>query len=225
MKVILKIGLYWIIFMNSMYAQSFENDMLTMQKAYADVSNLYLEMENTIWKDAVIAKEQKAKIYKKGALYLYEIEDATMLINKEYILMIDHLSKTIIYDKWTEEQAKALMQQHIPTLSDIEKNYPSIIYNGEQNNHRKYTLENKEVQLSKVEISFELKTGFMRKVRYYYNPKFIDKEVYTELKMNVIDTSPSFESSTFSEKRFVTQKDHKFRGTGKYSSYTVQSAK
>lgn len=225
MKVILIIGLYWFAFISPIQSQSFEKDMLAMQVAYSNTSDLYLEMENSVWQDKVVAKEQYVKISKKGGLYLYQTEDATMLINTKYILMIDHLYKTIIYDKWTKEKAAALNKQHIPDLEDIEKNYPSIIYSGETDNYKKYTLENKGIQLSKVEISFESRTGFMRKVRYYYNPNLVNKEVYTELKMKVIKTNPSFKESTFSEKQFIIQKGDEFKGVGKHSDYAVRSAR
>jgi hypothetical protein len=222
MKVII-IGICWLLFIIPAYSQSFEKDMLAMETAYSGINDLYLEMDNSIWQDKVVVKEQNVKISKKGELYLYEMDDATMLINTEYILMIDHLSKTIIKDKWTKEKARALAQQHIPILEDIEKKYPLIVYAGEINNYKEYTLENKEIQLSKVEISFESKTGFMRKVRYYYNPNLVNKEVYTELKMNVINTKPSFKESDFSEKQFIAQEGKQFKGIGKYSNYTVQS--
>lgn len=224
MKGILLIGLYGLFFISSGHCQSFEKDMLAMETAYLGVNDLYLEMENSIWENKVIAKEQQAKISKKGGLYLYQIDDATMLINTKYILMIDHLNKTIIYDKWTKEKASVLAKQHIPDLEDIEKKYPSISYVGELNKYKKYRLENKEIQLSKVEISFESKTGFMRKIRYYYNPNLINKEVYTELNLKVINTKPSFKASTFSEKQFIIQKGGQFEGVGKYSNYAVQSA-
>ena len=224
MKVIILIGISWLLLMAPLYSQSFEKDMLALQTAYEGTDDLYLEMQNSIWQDKVVAKEQNAKISKKGASYLYQIDDAIMLINTEYILMIDHLNKTIIYDKWTKEKAAALAQQHIPVVTDIEEKYPSITYIGEIGQYKEYTLENKEIQLSKVEISFESKTGFMRKIRYYYNPNLVNKEVYTELKMNVINTNPSFRESAFSEKQFIIKEGKEFKGVGKYSKYTVRSA-
>ena len=199
--------------------------MAKMQATYTGVDDLYLEMENSIWQEQVMTKEQKAIIRKKGALYLYEIDDAIMLINTKYILMIDHQNKTIIYDDWTAEEAAKIAQQHIPVVADILEKYPSVRYKGATNGYKNYVLENENIQMSKVEIAFESKTGFMRTIRYYYNPKLLEKEVYTELNMKVINTKPSFKSTTFSEKQFISSTGNQFKGVGKYSNYAVRSAK
>lgn len=209
----------------SIYGQSFEEDMMKMKAAYEGVSDLYMEMENSVWEEKTVAKEQQVVIKKKGAFYLYELEDAAMLINSKYILMIDHVGKTIVYDDWTAEKASQLAQQHIPIAADILKKYPSINYKGKINNYKKYVLKNENIQMSKVEVLFEPQTGFMRAIRYYYNPKLVEKEVYTELKMKVINIKPSFKASAFSEKQFITQVGNQFKGIGKYSSYAVHSAK
>lgn len=222
-QLLLLLGFFFLL--SSVQSQSFEGDMTKMKMAYTGVDDLYLEMENSIWQDKVVTKEQNAIIRKKGALYFYEIDDAIMLINTKYILMIDHQNKTIIYDDWTEAKASKIAQQHIPVAADILKKYPSVDYKGAANGYKNYVLENENIQMSKVEIAFESKTGFMRKIRYYYNPKLLEKEVYTELKMKVINTKPSFKTSTFSEKQFITQIGTKFKGIGKYSDYAVRSAK
>lgn len=214
----------WLGSLNLIQAQVFEEDMATMQVAYENVDDLYLEMENTIWEDEKIVKQQNVAIYRRGGSYLYQMEDAAMLINNNYILMIDHLGKTIIYDNWTAGKAAALEKQHIPMAKDIEKKYPSISYLGVVDKHKRYILENEAIQLSKVEISFESKTGFMRKIRYYYNPKLVDKEVYTEMVLKVINTAPSFNMTTFSEKQFIKKTGNQFKGVGKYSSYLIHSA-
>jgi hypothetical protein len=222
-KLLLILGFFFLL--SPIYSQSFEEDMTKMQTAYTGVDNLYLEMENSIWQDKIITKEQNAIIRKEGALYFYEIDDAIMLINTKYILMIDHQNETIVYDDWTAEKAAKIAQQHIPVVADILKKYKSVTYKGATNGYKNYVLENENIQMSKVEITFEAKTGFMRKIRYYYNPKLLEKEVYTELVMKVINTKPSFKATTFSEKQFITQIGNQFKGVGKYSNYAIRSAK
>ncbi|BDS15413.1 hypothetical protein [Aureispira anguillae] len=224
MNKLLSTILFFVVFSGLTIAQSFEEDMAKMEAAYQGVDDLYLEMENSIWQDQKMEKQQNTIIQKKGALYLYKMDEAIMLINTKYILMIDEVSKTIIYDKWTAEKAENLAKQHIPATADILKRYPSVVYQGTAKQHKNYVLENKNIQMSKVEISFEISTGFMRLVRYYYNPELVDKEIYTELKMKKIDTNPSFAASNFSEKRFITQVGNQFKGVGKYSNYAVRSA-
>ena len=219
-----------LIFLSSflsvaVWGQSFEDDMLTMQQAYADVDDLYVEMENSVWEEQSIVKKQNAIIKKQGELYLYEMDDATMLVNKKLILMIDHVSKVIVYDAWTKERAKHLASQHVPTSKDIIKKYPNVTYVGEKATYKNYVLENENIQMSKVEIAFEAKTGFMRNIRYYYNPKLMQKKVFTELKLKVIKTNPSFDASTFSDKRFITKVGKQYQGVGKYSKYAVRSSK
>lgn len=221
MRILLKI-LLWSALVSPLYGQSFEQDMATMKTAYSDVASLYVEMENSVWQDQKMGRQQKARISKKGELYLYEMDEATMLINKKYILMINHTTKTIICNPWTKEKAKQLAQQHIPTAKDLKAQYPSITYLGQQDQYKKYQLENKDLQMSKIEVSFEPNTGYIRKMRYYYNPLLVEKSTYTEMHLKVIQTNPSFDATTFSEHRFVTKTSKGFKGVGDYQSYTVQ---
>lgn len=204
--------------------QSFEAEMAKMQAAYQDVQDLYIELDNSVWEETKVVKQQAVAVSKSGPLYLYEMEDAAMLVNANYILMIDHLNKLIVYDKWTAEKAAALAKQHIPVAKDILKRYPTVVYQGIVDQYKQYLLENKNLQMSKVEVAFEEKTGFMRQVRYYYNPKLINKKVYTELNIRKIKINPSFKKSVFSEQNYITLVNKKFRGVGKYSTYTVRSA-
>ena len=214
----------WLLGLAAATGQSFEQDMAAMNAVYKDVDALYVELENSVWEDQKRAQQQAAVISKKNGAYLYEMKEATMLINKQYILMINHLNKTIVYDKWTKKKAAALAQQQIPTAADLKAQYPSITYVGQQDDQKKYRLENEQQQMSKVEVSFEAATGFMRKIRYYYNPALVHKNIYTELHLKVIQPNPSFEANTFSEQRFITKVNGQFKGVGKYRAYSVQSA-
>lgn len=221
MRTIVKIFL-WGVLGSPLYGQSFEQDMAAMKAAYNDVASLYVEMENSVWQNQKMGRQQKARISKKGELYLYEMEEATMLINKKYILMINHSTKTIVCNPWTKEKAKQLAKQHIPTATDLKAKYPSITYLGEQEQYKKYQLDNKDLQMSRIEVSFEPSTGYIRKMRYYYNPLLVEQSTYMEMHLKVIQTNPSFDTNTFSERRFVTKTSKGFKGVGNYQSYTVQ---
>lgn len=208
----------------SLRGQSIREDMEYMQAQYKGVKNLYVEMENKVYEGDRVVQEQYGKIYKKGDLYFYNFKQQMMLVNSKHILMIDHRNKVIVYDEWSKKKAKKLAGTYIPNADDMLERYPNVSFVGMDGDYKHYILENKNERMSKVETFFDKQTGYMKEVIYRYNPKLMTSEIYTHLKLNVIQTKPEFSSNQFSEKQFITVSNNRIKPVGKYSTYTIRKA-
>jgi outer membrane lipoprotein-sorting protein len=208
----------------SLNAQSIREDMEYMQAQYKGIKNLYVEMENKVYEGDKVVQEQYGKIYKKGDLYFYDFKENQLLVNSKHILIIDNRNKVIVYDKWSKKKAQKLAGTYIPNVDDMLERYPKVSFVGVEEEYKHYILENAKERMSKVETFFDPKTGYMKEVIYRYNPKLMTTNIYTHLKLNVIESKPSFENNQFSEKQFIKISNDRIVPVGKYSNYTIRKA-
>lgn len=204
--------------------QSIREDMEYMAAQYKGVKNLYVEMENKVYEGENVVQEQYGKIYKKGDFYFYDFKENLLLVNSKHILVIDNRNRVIIYDEWSKQKAKKLAGSYIPNVDDLLERYPTVSFVEGEAKYKHYVLENPKERMSTVETFFDKKTGYMREVIYRYNPKMMTSNIYTHLKLNVIESKPSFESNRFSEKQFIKISNDQIVPIGKYQSYTLRKA-
>lgn len=205
-------------------AQSIREDMKYMEAQYKGVKNLYVEMENKVYENNKVVQEQFGKIYKKEDFYFYDFKDNLLLVNNKHILIIDNRNKVIVYDKWSKQKAQQLAGTYIPNADDMLERYPNVSFVGVQEQYKHYILENSKERMSKVETFFDKKTGYMKEVIYRYNPKLMTSDIYTHLKLNVIESKPNFENDQFSEKQFIKISNGRITPIGKYQNYTLRKA-
>lgn len=208
----------------NMQGQSIQEDMEYMVAQYKGVKNLYVEMENKVYEGANVVQAQYGKVYKKGDLYFYDFKENLLLVNSKHILIIDNRNKVIVYDKWSKQKAKKLAGSYIPDIDDLLKRYPKVSFVEGEEKYNHYILENPKERMSTVETFFDKKTGYMKEVIYRYNPKMMTSDIYTHLKLKVIESKPSFESNQFSEKQFIKISNDRIVPIGKYQNYTLRKA-
>jgi outer membrane lipoprotein-sorting protein len=223
MKAII-FSLFLIISIGEVQAQSIQEDFNKMLEAYKDVKNLYVEMENRVYKGNDLEKESSSIIRKKGNNYLYSLSEHAMLINDDYVVLVDKRNYNIVFDKFTSEQADRLNKVQMPIQEDLLAAYPKINYLGTKNNLKHYHLENDKEQIYKMDLFFDANTGFVKRAVYYHNPKLIAGNMRSEIDLKVINTKPAFSEKTFSETQFVVIEDGQGTAARAYTKYSVRNA-
>lgn len=205
----------------SINAQSAKKDLQRLEALYEGIEDIYIEMVSKTYAAGNLTIQQNAKIYKQGGNYLYRTEQMSMLINKKYILMIDHQTYNIVCNDWTNDKAKALRNQHVPKSKELFEKYPEVVYMGNKNGYRQYSFENLNQMMSKIEIFFNTKTGFADKTIYHRNPSLTKDKIRMEVEFKQIKTNPKLEKSLFSETQFIKITKGKLEGVGAYADYTL----
>lgn len=202
-------------------AQSVEEDLKRLYKNFDGAENLYFELENRIVKGEELGFEQKGKVYKKGDYYAYRMGDYELLVNKRYILIIDHSQRTIVCNSWSKAQADRLRAKKMPTVEDLLERYPTVHYHGIKDGYKHYTFKNEKESLYKVDIFFEVASGFAKKTVYHYHPNLAAAGAEIRMSLPVIDTDPSFPKGIFSERQFIVERNGQLQPTSRYAQYTV----
>ena len=223
---LIALSILWILLSlgsSQLFAQDFEADMKKMQEAYTNASSMTIEMTNKLYRGGIVKEEQKAKVHKSKDRYLYDFDQYWILLTKEDVLMVDERGKTIVCNKWTAERAEQLAQKYSPNLEGIQKKYPSIKYLGKEGGYKKYRLENENIDMAKVEISFEESTGYMREIRYYYHPDMVNQATYIEVIIDKIHKKSNIDSSRFLNSKYIQKVGNKTTGVGTYKHYTIHN--
>lgn len=209
-----------VLLVGGIQAQDIEQDFDKMVAAYKDGEKLYLEMENTVYKGTEKVKAVSSTLLKSGSNYKYQTDEHQMVLNDKHVVFVDKRNYNLIVSTRNQEQ-EALQQQAMPLTKDILQKYKETTYKGIENGYKHYQLKNTQEQIVQIDLFFEVKTGFVKKAIYYYNPSLVPDNMSTIIQLNVINLSPSVSSTTFSDRNFWTAQNKKLVPIGKYSKYSL----
>lgn len=221
--IIYSIALLGLFVLNatSSNAQEVRQDLERLYQNFDGVTNLYLELEHRLAKGDEVGLDQKAKLYKKGDLYYYTAGAQKMLVTQQYILLIDDQQKIIVCNTWTKEKAAQLRQQKMPSIEDLLQRYSEVEYQGVQEGNKTYRFTSMKENFYRVDMSFDPKTGFARRVVYHYHPASTAAGAAFEIRLPVVNTNPSFPKGVFSAQQFVVERAGKLIPSTRYVNYTI----
>lgn len=215
------VGLLCWCCMVGLQAQDVKADLKRLYQNFDGLSNLYFELENTIVKGKEIGLEQKSKIYKKGGQYYYQMDQYEVLVNQRYILVVDNQEKTIVCRDWNQEKAAQLKAQKIPRVEELLTRYPKVTYQGVVEGFKKYTLENDQEMIQRIDLFLDRESGFAKKTIYYYHNNSVAAGAQLQMHVPVIQTKPTFPKGCFSERQFIQTQNGELRPAARYAQYTI----
>lgn len=146
----------------------------------------------------------KASVKKNGDAFYSEMEGTRMLLNEKYLVMVYDADKRVVCTRRDKKAERKMKDNADPSkqIDSLLKKNDSIVYNGVVRSSKMYTIYTGKSMIIRTEIYLDVKTGCINSLVYYYNQKLVP--VGSKVKVDyVINTSPSFSASEFSEKRFV----------------------
>jgi outer membrane lipoprotein-sorting protein len=209
-----------VLWLGGIQAQDIEEDLDKMAAAYKDGERLYLEMENTVYKGTEKVKSVSSTLLKSGSNYQYKTDEHQMVLNDKHVIFVDQRNYNLIVSTRNHQQEE-LQQKAMPLTKEVLKNYQEINYQGISNGYKHYQLKNAKEQVIQIDLFFEVKTGFVKKAIYHYNPNIVPDNMSTIIQLKVINTAPSVSISTFSASNFWTTQNKKLVPIGKYSKYSL----
>jgi outer membrane lipoprotein-sorting protein len=209
-----------VLWLGGIQAQDIEQDLDKMAAAYKDGERLYLEMENTVYKGTEKVKSVSSTLLKSGSNYQYKTDEHQMVLNDKHVIFVDQRNYNLIVSTRNHQQEE-LQQKAMPLTKEVLKNYQEINYQGISNGYKHYQLKNAKEQVIQIDLFFEVKTGFVKKAIYHYNPNIVPDNMSTIIQLKVINTAPSVSISTFSASNFWTTQNKKLVPIGKYSKYSL----
>lgn len=146
----------------------------------------------------------KAVLKKDGNKYYSEMENTRMLLNDKYLVMVYDNDRRVICTERDKKSDRKMKNGADPSgqIDSLLKKNDSIVYQGIVNSAKVYSVYTGKSIIRRTEIHLDTKTGSIKSLVYYYNEKFVPTGNKVRIDY-IINASPTFSSSEFSEKRFV----------------------
>ena len=221
----IKCTLVLILFCTSFsVAQNLEEDIRNMQELYTMTKNFSANISIKVFEgeeEKKLVESRKAEIRKQGNEFFYKIGHLTILINKQFHLMINNKQKTILLDELSGPISLDWQKQLIPGIDSTLQQFEQINFIENKDGVKKYLLINKDKAIDKIELFLDADKYYLRKLIYQYNPAISGQDGYAIIDFEQVSTSPNTSASIFSEKRFIQRTGNRFKGADAFKDYEV----
>lgn len=227
-KVLLLLVIGGVIQASEAFAQDFEKDVAAVRSSYENTKRLSIDIDVTVYnrlKNNEQVSRSRVSLKKEDRKFKYNVDDRTMLLNEDCLLLVDHQEHKIVYQRREENgQAEAqLTEQAMPDVEKMLGDYDKIEFLGTANGLKHYRLSTKsdDHYLEKMEVWINEKHQMLEKIVYLYNPELYPENNKVVVKYQNINTAPKFSSSEFSEKTYIQKQGLTFRAHKNYQNYAV----
>lgn len=172
MKLILSILAFAAFTANS---QNLHKEFEEMNDYLKSLSGYSLQVSYNASSAEEIIEEGDVSVYVNSAGLLYRMGPSTMMINDEFVILVEDEDHTLIFSenqKVSKRKSVDLMDQMLIGIDSLITSADTIIYYQFEDN-RKYTIRNEKAYFNMVEVSFKGKV--VSKVDYYYNSDFVEE--------------------------------------------------
>jgi hypothetical protein len=168
---------------------------------------------------------------KNGDEYFSKNGDEEYLVNKNFIVFVDHESKEILIQKNTDKKIPGLdkamrdspnMGAYIDTLMSVYKSIETLT--STLPNSRAYRFHMNKGPYSKVDMIIDTKQWVLKELTLYFSEKeeINGKDESVKIKISFENYSPSqILSGDFSETKYVSGSKENFKVKPGYSKYTL----
>ena len=208
----------------TLFSQNFKADLEKMQEVYSSANEFYAKINVKAYTDGINGKpaiEKKAIIKKSGKRYLYTLDQITMLMNNEYLIMVNNDEKVIIFEEIEEAEQPSVNQIVAPNLDSILSEYKSVEYKGVVSGDKHYVVQNEKGPIDKVELFFDVNTFFLEKIIYRYNQSVLKQKGLTVITFSAISTKPKFKAETFAATQFFRKIKNTYEPGLSYKDFEV----
>lgn len=219
-RILLIIGV--IFFTNLSIGQDLYADLKKMQEKMLQMDELSMKMD-------VLVKGKKSSIYdesiefhKKAGIIYYGLNEIELLMDKEYIIMVNHNDRSIVV---TPNERKGKMEDMLPEQFTQLKNSLSmsdtirLIASDAKLGTKTYDILYGSGLIDRIEISFE-KSGLMKSVEYSYRDKSNEMGELAMIKIkNSLTLTKSIEAFTVAHYFKLT--DSGFIASENYKGYSL----
>ena len=222
MKEVSKYGLFVVFLLGLspvLRAQDLIQALTDMRREYEQATSLHVVMQVAVYDDTLSTQpyfSARGEVKKERDNYRYAFGGMEMLMNQDYLLLVDQESQTIVCN-YRDLQAEATFNQAMPfSVDSILSFYEDPIYLGRKGENDHYSIVQKSGPVEKILLLMHAESYQLKSMAYYYR-----EGQYVEIEFQVFDKAPAFRPGTFDEKDFVTKDKAGFKPTSRFAGYQV----
>ena len=186
----------------STQAQELKELLEKVRQTYSDANRLHIKMHVKVYEgtgqDAEKLLDQVADIKKQATNYHYSFGEIRLLMNTQYQVVVDELSKKIMVasrDPSTEEQLADPFQMNLDSIFRL---YDNPVLESSEDDMRTYRLDQSEGPISSVKLTLNTRAYTLKELSYTYRGG-----QYAVIEFLVFDIQPKFDAGEFQESKYV----------------------
>ena len=203
-------------------AQDFKQALLKMQKEYGDAERIHIVMSIKAFDKKTSTDPfyvQKAEIKKDSQNYFYRFGVNDMLMNRSYLIMVDHSAKQITFSKSNLASGTPFKDPFKMNLDSLLIAYGKSSYLGKNDSLDHYQIVHSKGTVKQTDMYFSTQTSLLRKVEYSYAG---DQRV--SIDFDLFDKQAEFAPDTFNEERYMVRLNDKLIPSQAYLHYKIVDA-
>lgn len=184
------------------WSQDYRKEIKQILTSFSALESYKLEATVNVAGEEDYAFTSSIKTCKYGSHVKADISE--MLINKNYVISIDHEDKTIRVDKGDySAKSKGKADLGLESIDELVNENDGVEYLGKTDNYRTYVIYQNS-GISKTVVKISNKTNFFYEIEVFYESKDVSissyKVRYTEFTKN-----PAYKKSDFDESIVFTE--------------------
>jgi hypothetical protein len=184
-------------------AQDFRQLITAMREDYEHANALQVVMEVSVYDSGELKKpyyQQLVDIKREGNNYWYQVENNEMLMNENYLIVVDKEARQISYSKRSIETEVELKKSYQFNLDSILTQYEKPQYLGKEEDADHYLIPEKKGPIKEVHFYIVPETRKVKEIAYRYR-----EGQYATIRFIVFEKTIGFAADTFSESKYMTQ--------------------
>src|SRR5688572_26117027 len=152
-------------------AQSFSHLVSELRKKYETADKLHVVMDIVVFESNTATTpyfSEHADIKRDGTNYKYQMESNELLMNNQFLIMVDKNTKEILFgtrDLQTEAQLPDPFKMNIDSIFNI-IGQPQFVSNSGGRDHYKFSQP--EGLIAQIDLFFNTEKKFMEEIKYLY---------------------------------------------------------
>lgn len=199
--------------------QDFKSRLELMKKEYADISHILIRMKILVYESAEAAEplfNQEAIIKKQDRNFFYQFDQIEMLMNRDYIIVVDETSRQIVCtDRSLKDEAKFLDPFQSSLDSVLRFNEDPFLVRSTQDVDQ-YQLAPTDEEIKIIDLFVNKATNLLTRIDYTYEAGYKAQIFFT-----IFDRSAVFSEADFSESKYIVKEKGSIRTTPQYSRFNL----
>lgn len=205
------------------WSQSFKDRLAAMQSEYTKLENVHIKMEIKVFENERKTQpyfNEVADIKRQAERYHSQFGATSLLVNSDFVVMIDKASKEIVCTKRSSKDASVVPDDPFnASLDSILSYYGDPILISKNADQEHYQLNQKNGAIKQVDLFINSRTNLISKLEYRY-----DDAHYVAITFMLIEKNPTFRADAFDEKQYVILDKGKLKVSPAYVGYHLAVA-
>lgn len=209
------------------YSQPLAKQLEKHYQAFSEIENLNATVVTKTFQDVNSNSNpavQEYSIRKKGKNFHYEMDDIEVWFGDQSMVLVDKEEelvriKSIDKDEWESMLAGGVGIPKFDSIVDASGH--AIIGPEESGDLRKYEISSDGEIISRTELYFDKESDFIRRIRYYYDSRFVKEFNVVEIEFTEFDIDPKPRFWVAERSHFYQKKSGKYLGGSKFPGFDV----